>query len=154
MKLISEIEGFENFEGYGITSCGRVWSYKTNRFLTPCPDNKGYYHVCLTDNDGEYHRVRIHRLVALAYISNPNNYLTVDHIDEDKSHNYINNLRWLTNEENISRSHRKPVICIETGTIYESQTAAARDLGLQNSKISLVCNGKRKQTGGYTFKFI
>lgn len=50
-------------------------------------------------------------------------------------------------------SHAKPVICLETGVIYPSARHAARDLGLQYSKISLVCNGRRTATGGYHFEF-
>ena len=92
MKMINEIKGFEEFEGYGITSCGRVYSFKTNKFLKSAKDKKGYLHVWLADGKGNGKTVRIHRLVALAYIPNPNNLETVDHIDEDKEHNYINNL--------------------------------------------------------------
>ena len=92
MKMINEIKGFEEFEGYGITSCGKVWSFKTNRFLSSRKNNKGYLYVWLGDGKGHKKNVTIHRLVALAYIPNPNNYDTVDHIDNCKEHNYINNL--------------------------------------------------------------
>ena len=92
MKMINEIKGFEEFEGYGITSCGRVYSFKTKRFLSPGKNHKGYLQVQLADGKGHKKTVFIHRLVALAYIPNPNNLETVDHIDENKEHNYINNL--------------------------------------------------------------
>lgn len=154
MKMINEIKGFEEFEGYGITSCGRVYSFKTKRFLKPSKDKKGYLQVWLTNGKGQGKTIRIHRLVALAYISNPNSLETVDHIDENKEHNYINNLRWMTREENKNRSWCKKIYCVELDKVFESGAAAARELGLQRSKISLVCNGKRNKTGGYHFKFV
>ena len=154
MKMINEIKGFEEFEGYGITSCGRVYSFKTKRFLKPIKNNRGYLQVQLTNGTQHKKTVKIHRLVALAYISNPNNYDTVDHIDENKEHNYINNLRWMTREENKNRSWCKKVYCVELDKVFESGAAAAKELGLHKSKISLVCNGKRNKTGGYHFKFV
>ena len=154
MKMINEIKGFEDFKGYAITSCGKVWSFKTNRFLKPNKNNKGYLQVWLTNGNGYRKTVSIHRLVALAYIPNPNNLETVDHIDNCKEHNYINNLQWMTREENNSKSKSKAVYCVELDKVFESGAAAAKELGLHKSKISLVCNGKRNKTGGYHFKFV
>ena len=154
MKMINEIKGFEDFKGYAITSCGKVWSFKTNRFLKPNKNNKGYLQVWLTNGNGYGKTVSIHRLVALAYIPNPNNLETVDHIDNCKEHNYINNLQWMTREENNSKSKSKAVYCVELDKVFESGAAAAKELGLHKSKISLVCNGKRNKTGGYHFKFV
>jgi len=153
MKKINEIEGFEQFEGYGITSCGKVWSFRTNKFLKPQRDKKGY--LCVNLISGKNQKtVKIHRLVALAYIPNPDNLETVDHIDENKDHNYINNLRWLSRGENKSRSWSKPVKCLETGQVFESGAAAAREMNLEPSHVSQVCNRKRNHTGGYHFEFI
>ena len=154
MKMINEIKGFEQFEGYGITSCGRVYSFKTNKFLKPNKNHKGYLYVHLTNGKGHGKSISIHRLVALAYIPNPNNLETVDHIDENKEHNYINNLRWMTREENKKRSWCKKVYCVELDKVFESGAAAARELGLDRSNIYNVCNGKRNKTGGYHFKFV
>ena len=154
MKMINEIKGFEEFEGYGITSCGRVYSFKTKRFLKPIKNNRGYLQVQLTNGTQHKKTVKIHRLVALAYIPNPNNYNTVDHIDENKEYNYINNLRWMTREENKNRSWCKKVYCVELDKVFESGAAAARELGLDRSNVCNVCNGKRNKTGGYHFKFV
>ena len=154
MKMINEIKGFEEFEGYGITSCGRVYSFKSKKFLSPGKNKRGYFLVRLADGKGHGKTVAIHRLVALAYIPNPNNYDTVDHIDNCKEHNYINNLQWMTRGDNKSKSWSKAVYCVELDRTFKSGAEAARELGLHTSNICRVCNGKRKTTGGYHFKFV
>ena len=154
MKMINEIKGFEEFEDYGITSCGRVYSFKSKKFLKPSKDKNGYLQVNLTNGKGQRKTVRIHRLVALAYIPNPNNYDTVDHMDENKEHNYINNLQWMTRRENKSKSWCKKVYCVELDKVFESGAAAARELGLHEPNVCNVCNGKQNKTGGYHFKFV
>lgn len=62
-----------------------------------------------------------------------------------------NNPHW---HKRIAETKSKQVICIETGVVYSSIKQAAKELNLQTSKISNVCNGKRKKTGGLTFRFI
>ena len=86
------MKDIKNYEGlYAITSCGKVWSYRSKKFLKPGPAKNGYLQVGLI-KDKETKRVLIHRLVAEAYLDNPNNYETVDHIDFDKTNNCLNNL--------------------------------------------------------------
>lgn len=153
MVLIETLPGFEDFKGYGITSCGRVWSFKRNKFLAPNYSRAGYLRVHLSSGQNRL-LIEIHRLVALAYIPNPDNLETVDHIDGNKEHNYINNLQWMTREDNVRKRASKKVQCIETGEIFESGAAAARALGLKSCNISQVCHGKLNKTGGYSFKFV
>ena len=96
----------KDYEGlYAITSCGKVWSYKHRKFLKPA-DKNGYKRVCLC-KDSVKKNFAIHRLVAQAYIPNPNNYDTVDHIDKNRENNCVNNLRWMSASENAARAHRK-----------------------------------------------
>jgi len=85
-----EIEGYSN---YLIYEDGRVWTKYYNKFMTANLNTSGYYFLRLCEN-GKRKHFAIHRLIALHYIDNPNNYSTVDHIDRNRTNNNINNLRW------------------------------------------------------------
>lgn len=105
MKKINNIEYYSNVRSsYFITTCGKVIStYKNNaKILKPCIVGKGYLSVVLICDDGSKIRCLIHRLVALAFINNPNNKPQVNHKDEIKTNNYVQNLEWATNLENCN----------------------------------------------------
>ena len=139
-----DIKGYEG--EYAITSCGRVWSYKSKKFLSFNDNGHGYKSVHLSHNNKQK-RFYIHRLVAEAYISNPNGLSEVDHIDRDLSHNWVNNLRWtnyIDNGRNKSTEAYKQVINIETGEIFETRAAAARKYNVSKTAINNAI--KRKGT--------
>lgn len=148
---MKDIKGYEGL--YAITSCGKVWSYQSKKFLKPAIDKYGYAWVNLYKNT-QKKKITIHRLVAEAYIPNPDNLETVDHIDECKTHNYVNNLRWMSREDNSVRSHNKPVRCVETGEVFDSIIIAAKEKGLNQSNISKACRGKYKTCGGYHWEVV
>lgn len=148
---MKDVVGYEGL--YAVTSCGKVYSYKRKKFLKPKKEKSGYLRVALS-KDGQKKWFFLHRLVAEAYIPNPDNLETVNHIDENKEHNYINNLCWMTHRDNKTYSAGKPVRCVETGQIFDSTREAARQLDLHQSSISAICRGERKTTGGYHFEFI
>ena len=89
----------ENYEDYVISDRGRVFSYYTKKFLKSGKDGHGYLLVGLWKN-GICKSHRIHRLVALAFIPNPKNKKTVNHIDGVKINNFGSNLEWNTQKEN------------------------------------------------------
>ena len=91
------VKGYPN---YLIYEDGRVWSNKTHKFLKPARMTTGYETVELFNKSGSK-RFSIHRLVAIAFLPNPNNYPQVNHKDEIKHHNNVENLEWCTAKYNI-----------------------------------------------------
>ena len=150
-----DIKGYE--ELYAVTSCGRVWSYKRKRFLKPAKNKNGYLKVNLYKN-GKMKTCRIHRLVAETYIPNPDNLPQVNHCDENKENNCINNLEWCDSKYNINYGTRtertsKKVRCIETKEVYPSLSIAAKENKISIGNLSSCCNGRYKTTGGKHFMF-
>ena len=160
--MIEELKDIKDYEGlYAITRDGKVWSYKRNKFLKHVLDKDDYHKVSLCKN-GKKKSFRIHRLVAKAFIPNPNNLPEVNHKDEDKSNNCVENLEWMSKIDNINygtgskrsaKKRSKPVYCIELNKIFDGARQAARELGLDNSNIIKCCKGKLKTTGGYHFRY-
>lgn len=153
---MKDINGYEGL--YAITSCGKVWSYRRNRFLKVRDKGDGYKKVTLTDRNGKATDRSIHRLVADAYILNPDNLPEVNHKNEDKAKNNAQNLEWCTRQYNVSYGTRsskfakavgKDVVCLETGISYESVSAAGRALGINISTISRAIRCPNYTTKGY-----
>tara|TARA_Y100000592_G_C5343342_1_gene255320 strand:+ start:79 stop:537 length:459 start_codon:yes stop_codon:yes gene_type:complete len=99
-----EIQGYNN---YLISKDGRVYSKIKNRFLKPVKNKDGYVFVGLRNDEGRKH-VKIHRLVAIHYIPNPENKPEVNHKDGNKSNNDITNLEWMTRNENCNAFKKTP----------------------------------------------
>lgn len=100
---MKDIKGYEGL--YGITSCGRVWSYRRQKFLASIVDSWGYVRVNLS-KEGKVKTYKIHRLVAEAYIPNPEGLRDVNHLDENKSNNSVNNLCWCSHKDNCNYGTR------------------------------------------------
>lgn len=143
MRDIKDYEGL-----YAITSCGRVWSYRSKKFLKPRKARNDYLRVCLY-KDGRCEDYYIHRLVAEAYIPNPNNLPQVNHKDRVRSHNWINNLEWCDAKYNVCYSSSKKVKCVETGEVFDTIHEAAESIGRATTNIVATLNGRQKTCGGY-----
>ena len=155
-----KIDGFSN---YSVSNTGLVRIDNTGTILKFCAGNHGYHMACLWKNN-KGHQKTVHRLVAKAFIQNPENKRCVNHIDGNKKNNTVSNLEWCTHSENqLHRSRilkktrfpaealnatRKAVLCIETGKVFKSVSEAARQCGLWQQNISKVLNGEMKTTGG------
>lgn len=151
MVLLQDVIGYEGI--YAVTGNGQVWSHKSNKFLKPSKLPNGYLQVGLT-TDGKQKRFLVHRLVAEAYIPNPDNLSEVNHKDENKLNNCVENLEWCNHTYNMNYGTVKQrisdaVICVETGIKYVSLTAAAEAIGAFKQNISRCLNGRCKTAGGY-----
>lgn len=161
-----KIEGYEN---YSVSDTGLVKNTRTGRLLKPHISKDGYYTVGLFKHcKGKTYK--IHRLIALAFIPNPDNLYAVDHINANKLDNRIENLRWLSladnnrayrkeqlsEEEREKRNNvaRKKVVCIETGKKYRSLSKAAEDFGVAPQAISACIHGRTKTSCGLHFEFL
>lgn len=98
------MENIKNFTNYMVDNTGdnfrTIWSTKYSKYLKPSLDSRGYYFVYIKNDDGKYYNKRIHRLIAEAYIPNPENKQFIDHINAIRTDNRIENLRWCTLKEN------------------------------------------------------
>lgn len=158
---MKDIKGFEG--KYYVDVYGNV--YNNEKQLKQRIDKDGYRTIILWKNNKPYFR-RVHRLVAEAFIPNPENKQQVNHIDENKTNNMVSNLEWMTAKENINYGTRterqiktqrkiqksKAIIC-SNGVEYDSIKGCARELKLDDGSIVKVLKGKRKTCGGYTFKY-
>lgn len=147
----------KEFDNYLVSNKGRIMNGKTGKILKPADNGHGYEIVDLYQN-GKRKKLRVHRLVAQAFIDNPNNLETINHIDENKHNNCVENLEWMSNGDNIRYSQAKPVeqYDFESGELlatYPSTRAVERLTGFYQSAISAACRGQFKQMYGYIWKY-
>lgn len=167
-EIWKDIEGYEGC--YQVSNLGRVKSlmYGKEKILKAQVVTNGYLAVSLC-KEGKIKKHTIHRLVAKAFIENPDNLPQVNHRDENKTNNTIQNLEWCSAEYNMNYGNRnkrsvesntnnpkksKQVLCVETNKIYPSVMQVKREFGFSNSNISKVCLGKIKSAYGYTWRYI
>lgn len=165
-EIWKSIEGYEDYE---ISNFGRVKSLKYGKEkILKQTLILGYFCVSLCKN-GKDKIVKVHRLVAQAFVPNPNNYPCVNHKNENTIDNRPENLEWCTHEYNLNYGTRnerisksrinnpkisKPIRCIETGIIYPSIKEAQRKLGFDNSGISACLHKRQKTCGGFHWESI
>ena len=155
-EIWRDITGYEGL--YQVSNLGKVRLLKNNKELKQSVWGNGYTRVVLLEKC-----FLLHRIIAVAFISNPENKKCVNHIDGNKKNNYINNLEWCTHSENMkhawdiglhSKKHLyKTVCCIDTGEIFKSATDAALKYNLYSTHITAVCKGKRKTTGKMCWRY-
>ena len=146
-----DVVGYEGL--YAVTSCGRVYSYRNECFLKPKREKNGYLRVQLCKN-GEGKMYSLHRLVAQAYLPNPENLPQVDHIDNDKTHNYVNNLQWITSRDNNRKSKNKAILQYDLDGNFIKEWPSATDVGREvQTNICKCLKGKYKTAYNYIWKY-
>ena len=159
----------ESDERYSVSTLGRVKNDITGAILKPFKiGSKGgqYYAVDMYPKKS----IRVHRLVAMAFIPNKEHKKEVNHIDGNHFNNEVDNLEWVTGSENCKHAYRvlgkrklfgadnstsKRIVRIEDGKVFESLADAVRECGMKgHSHLSQVLYGKRKTAGGYHWKFL
>lgn len=167
MAEYRKVEGFP----YSVTRDGAVRNDRTGNILKHTISNSGYCCAKLW-NRGRGKNSFVHRLVALAFVPNPENKPEVNHIDGNKMNNSASNLEWVTAAENkrhcrevLGKINRNPnteaahnackkrVRCVDTGIEYESITAAAKAIGVKQGSLSMHLLGKRNRCNGLTFEY-
>lgn len=151
-----KIEGKPN---YSVSDCGEVRNDKTGRILKQTEHRCGYLHVMLGRKTVPLY---VHRLVALAFIPNPDGKPQVDHINGDKKDNRAENLRWVTASENSlahgyaeRNEHRKKRIIATDGEqtlVFPSRNDAARHFGCNKSQIRYGWRYKKGSKKGWVFR--
>ena len=146
-----------DYEGlYMVSNCGRVKSLNYNHtgkeeVLKENTNKKGYKIIYLYKN-GKRQKYKIHRFVAKAFIPNANNFPEVNHKDEDKTNNKVDNLEWCTAEYNINYGTRneklsKKIKCITTNEIFNSIKEAKEKYNINYGSICSCCKGRYKFAG-------
>lgn len=152
------------FPMYQLSSVGRVFNTRFNRFLKACENNAGYLSLNLCVN-GYQTSCLIHRLVAEIFLPEPRwDETWVNHIDGDKFNNYFGNLEWSTPSDNHLHAFRtglrvppsrKPIRIVETGDMFESISDCARSFGVRDTMIARWVTGKTtRKPQGLTFEYV
>jgi len=176
MKEIYKNLGFLGYPNYEVSNLGNVKSLNYHstgktQLLKPEKIISGYLRIPLSKNNKKK-RFLIHRLVAMAFIPNPNNLPEINHINENKTDNRVNNLEYCTAEYNANYGTRKERIAEKMtnnektskpvkqydlkGNLiqkFPSIMDAQRKFGYVSQNISKVCLGERKTANGYRWSY-
>lgn len=154
----------QDFPNYSIFKDGTVINNISGKALKPVEGRNGYKVVNLYKNKMRS-QFYIHRLLAIHFINNPQNFPYINHKDENKSNNSLDNLEWCTASYNLNygtRSIRQAqtqghsVKAFKNGILvgsFYSEKQCARELNINSSHVSQAVRGLRKTAGGYTFEY-
>ena len=136
--IIDDIE-----TNYSVSSTGIVKNNTTGKILSQ-RIQQGYKHVTLSLGNGKQKGCRVHRLVAIAFIDNPDNKPFVNHIDCDRGNNNVENLEWVTQSENVAHAYRHGV---EPRPTHQDQPFQKEILDIIENKKYFSIREASRQTG-------
>ena len=173
-EIWKDIKGYEG--SYQVSNLGNIRNLNFHRegktlLLKPTINNRGYKRVWLYKNS-KNEAYLVHRLVAIAFIPNPNNYTVINHKDENPSNNCVDNLEWCTQHYNMnygsvkekiskakkgkSSHNNKPILQFDLqGNFikrWESASEAKKTLNIPGANIGRCCTGERKSASGFIWK--
>lgn len=161
---VSDVGRVRSLDRYVHHSCGGKAKLKgIIKRLTP--DKDGYLLVGLSGNGEKPTAGKVHRLVAISFIENPENKPTINHKDGDKSNNHKDNVEWATRSENTRHAIDSKLLKLEMPIIqlslrgdfineYKSLTNACDRTGANKSTVSMVCNNRRGRVTANGYKWI
>ena len=163
-EIWKDIEGYNDL--YQVSNLGRIKSLKRHRETILKPGKvAGYYTVCLSKNNNQKNFF-IHRLVAKAFVSNPSNLPCINHKDENKLNNCIDNLEWCTykynnnygtHKQRVGQKHWKKVnqYDLEGNFIkeWDSLISIEKELNYDHRNISACCKHKYGRPTAYGYKW-
>ena len=146
---------------YQVSSFGRIKGI--HKILNPATGNHGFKIVMICSENGRRNTYLLHRLIAIAFIPNPNHFLDVDHLNFDKSDNRIENLEWTNDYVNNNRlydagrmhgnfSSAGKIRCIESGIIFNSMLECCESMSLPYSSLNYYIHGKMNNVKGFHFE--
>ena len=147
----------KGYHKYIVDTKGNVFNLDKNSKLTPRVNKDGYGSVYLYKN-GKGTNYRIHRLVAQAFIPNPNNYKEINHKDHNTMNNCVENLEWCDRTYNNRYSRAVKVKQLskdgELIKVWSCMRDIERELGIAHSCVSNCCKGKQMTAGGYKWEYV
>ena len=163
IEIWRDVVGYEGL--YKVSNLGNVKKCLSGRILKSSNDKYGYKQIHLCKN-GVQKTYKVHRLVAQAFLPNPNNLPQVNHKDENKLNNNVSNLEFCTNYynrhygtciERMAKAHKKPILQYNKNenllNEYPSIIDASKNTGINAGDICSVCKGKKKYAGGYVWRY-
>lgn len=169
---MGEVEEWKQVVGYPmyqVSNLGRIMSfnkrYKKPRIVKGITDHDGYQKVYVSNGES-FKRMFVHRIVALAFIPNPNNLPVVNHKDENRQNNRAENLEWCTVRDNTiyngmpmrrAEPLRIPIIQMDLNSnfikLWRCRADIERETGFHGGNITRVCQGTRPTAHGYKWKY-
>lgn len=165
LEIWKDIEGYKGL--YQVSNYGQVKSLKfgKEKILKQCKLKDGYLYVRLCQN-GKGKTYKVHRLVVKCFLEAIEGKDIVNHKNEIKTDNRVENLEWVSSKENanygtrnerISERHKKPILQFTKDMVFvrefDSATIASTELNINLGHINSVCNFKRKTCGGYIWRY-